>query len=156
MFILRQQSQKERKVMSEIKTNNQVEVIVFKKEKDIILFLILKRNPQKGNFWQAISGNVKPHESFEQAALRETEEETGIKKHLEFIDVDYSFDFFDDNRNQHEKVFAIRVHKTAEVILSSEHIKFLWVSKEDALNYFLKYHRNKEGLKKLCKKLSII
>lgn len=155
MFILKQQTQKEKKAMSEIKTNNQAEVIIFKKENDITLFLVLKRNPQKGNFWQPITGNVKPHESFEQAALRETEEETGIKEYLEFVDTGYSFDFFDDNRNQHEKVFGICVSRTAEVVLSSEHIEFQWVSKEDALNRYLKYPGNKDGLRKLCEKLDI-
>lgn len=155
-FILKQQTQKEKKIMSEIKTNNQVEVILFKKKKDnAILFLVLKRNPQKGNFWQPITGNVKPHESFEQAALREMEEETGIKKYLEFINTGYSFDFFDDNRNQHEKVFGIHVHMAAEVVLSPEHTEFQWASKEDALNRYLKYQGNKDGLKKLCEKLCI-
>ncbi len=141
--------------MSEIKTNNQVEVILFKKKNDTILFLVLKRNPQKGSFWQPITGNVKPHESFKQAALREMEEETNIKEYLEFIDTGYSFDFFDDNRNQHEKVFGIHVPRAAEVVLSPEHTEFQWASKENALNRYLKYPGNKEGLRKLCEKLSI-
>ncbi len=141
--------------MSEIKTNNQVEVILFKKKDDTIFFLVLKRNPQKGSFWQPITGNVKPHESFKQAALREMEEETNIKEYLEFTDTGYSFDFFDDNRNQHEKVFGIHVPRTAKVVLSPEHTEFQWTSKEDALNRYLKYPGNKEGLRKLCKKLSI-
>ncbi|MFC1613599.1 NUDIX pyrophosphatase [Patescibacteria group bacterium] len=141
--------------MSEIKTNNQVEVILFKKENDMTLFLVLKRNSQKGGFWQPITGNVKPNESFEQAALREIEEETSIKKYLEFIDTGYSFDFFDDNRNQHEKIFGVHVSKTAKVVISQEHTEFQWASKEDALNLYLKYPGNKEGLRKLCEKLGI-
>ena len=83
------------------------------------------------------------------------EEETGIKKYLEFINTDYSFDFFDDNRNQHEKVFGIHVHTAAEVVLSPEHTEFQWTSKEDALNRYLKYQGNMEGLRKLCEKLGI-
>lgn len=155
MLILKQQTQKEKKTMSEIKTNNQVEVILFKKKDDTTLFLVLKRNPQKGGFWQPITGNVKPHESFEQAALREMEEETGIKEYLEFVDSGYSFDFFDDNRNQHEKVFGVYILGTAEIVLSSEHTEFQWVNKKDALSRYLKYPGNKEGLKKLCEKLGI-
>ena len=154
-LILKQQTQKEKKIMTEIKTNNQVEVILFKKKNDKTFFLVLKRNPQKGGFWQPITGNVKPHESFEQAALREMEEETSIKEYLEFIDTGYSFDFFDDNRNQHEKVFGIHVSKVSKIVLSSEHTGFQWVSKEDALNRYLKYPGNKEGLMKLCEKLCI-
>ncbi len=154
-LILKQQTQKEKKIMTEIKTNNQVEVILFKKKNDTTLFLVLKRNPQKGGFWQPITGNVKPHESFEQAALREMEEETSIKEYLEFVDTGYSFDFFDDNRNQHEKIFGIHVSGVSKVVLSSEHTEFQWVNKEDALNHYLKYPGNKEGLRKLCEKLRI-
>ncbi|MFH1388106.1 MAG: NUDIX pyrophosphatase [Patescibacteria group bacterium] len=154
-FILKQQIKKEEKTMSEIKTNNQVEVFLFKKEGGATLFLMLKRNQQKGGFWQPITGNVKPHESFEQAALREMEEETSIKEYLEFVDTGYSFDFFDDNRNQHEKIFGIHVSGVSKVVLSSEHTEFQWVSKEDALNRYLKYPGNKEGLRKLCEKLCI-
>ena len=155
MFILKQQTQKEKKAMTEIKTNNQVEVILFKKKNETTLFLVLKRNPQKGNFWQPVTGNVKPHESFEQAALREMEEETSIKEYLEFIDTGYFFDFFDDNRKQHEKVFGVHVSEVAKVVLSSEHTEFQWASKEDALNLYLKYPGNKEGLRKLCEKIGI-
>lgn len=83
------------------------------------------------------------------------EEETNIKEYLEFTDTGYSFDFFNDNRNQHEKVFGIHIPKTAKIVLSSEHTEFQWVSKEDALNRYLKYPGNKEGLRKLCEKLDI-
>jgi len=155
VFILEQQTKKEKKNMSEIKTNNQVEVILFKKKNSTILFLVLKRNPQRGGFWQPITGNVKLHETFEQAALREMEEETGIKKYLEFIDTGYSFDFVDDNRNQHEKVFGIHVTRSIKVNLSLEHTEFQWVNQEDALNRYLKYDGNKEGLRKLCEKIGI-
>jgi 8-oxo-dGTP pyrophosphatase MutT (NUDIX family)/nucleoside diphosphate kinase len=154
LFILNQQIQG-RKSMPEIKTNNQVEVILFKRYKDETLFLILKRNPQRGGFWQPITGNVKIHEAFKQAALREMEEETGIKEYLEFVDTGYSFDFFDDNRDQHEKVFGVRIPETAEIVLSHEHTAFQWATKEDALNRYLKYPGNKKGLKKLCEKLGI-
>lgn len=152
-LILKQQNEKEKEAMSGIKTNNQVEVFLFKKENGKTIFLVLKRNPQKGGFWQPITGNVKPQETFEQAALREMEEETGIKKYLKFIDTGYSFNFFDDNRNQHEKVFGIRVAQATKVNLSSEHTEFQWLSKEDALHSYLSYSGNKEGLRRLCKKL---
>lgn len=155
-IILAQQVKMEEKTMSEIKTNNQVEVILFQqKEKEEILFLMLKRNLEKGGFWQPITGNVKPHETFEEAALREMQEETGIMKALEIIDTGYSFDFFDDNRTQHEKVFGISVASGAIVRISKEHTEFRWVNKEDALYRYLKYPGNKAGLSKLCEKLVI-
>ncbi len=141
--------------MSEIKTNNQVEVIIFKKEKGQVLFLMLKRNPQKGGFWQPITGNVKPNENFREAALREMREETEITKFLEIIDTEYSFNFFDDGRVQHEKVFGVRVDNKTLIKLSSEHTEFRWVNKEEALSNYLKYPGNKTGLLKLCEKIGI-
>jgi 8-oxo-dGTP pyrophosphatase MutT (NUDIX family) len=130
----------------EMKTNNQVEVIIFKKENNGILFLMLKRIPVKGGFWQPITGNVHVGESFENAALRETEEEIGVKENIRILDTGYSFDFHDDNRDQHEKVFAIEVGHDAKISLSREHSEFAWVDKETALNKYLKYPGNKNGL----------
>lgn len=154
-IILAQQIKMEEKTMLEAKTNNQVEAILFQQEKDEkIIFLMLKRNSEKGGFWQPITGNVKPNETFAEAALREMQEETEIMKALELIDTGYSFDFFDDNRTQHEKVFGIRVASGTIVRLSKEHTEFRWVNKTDALNY-LKYPGNKTGLLKLCEKLGI-
>ena len=138
----------------EIKTNNQVEVIVFRKaEKETFLFLILKRVPERGGFWQPITGNVREEESFEDAALRELREETGIVDVIELIDTEYSFEFFDDNRQQTEKVFGAEVPADARINLSSEHTEYKWMTSEIALSWYLKYLGNKEGLKKLVVKL---
>ncbi|MBU3918933.1 NUDIX domain-containing protein [Patescibacteria group bacterium] len=138
----------------EIKTNNQVEVIVFKKaKKETFLFLILKRVPARGGFWQPITGNVREEESFEDAALRELREETGIVDVVELIDTEYLFEFFDDNRQQTEKVFGAEVPAGARINISSEHTEYKWMTSEVALSRYLKYLGNKEGLKRLVAKL---
>lgn len=137
-----------------MKTNNQVEVIVFKKEQNgKPSFLILKRNPQKGGFWQPITGNVEENETFEEATDRELREETGITEVKRIFDTGYSFEFFDDNRQQLEKVFGAEVDSTTEVILSAEHSEFKWADENEALNRYLKYPGNKGGLRKLAEKL---
>ena len=135
-----------------MKTNNQIEVIIFKKDsKAIAKYLMLKRNPQKGGFWQPITGNVEIDETFEEAAIRELSEETGITNFVRIFDTGYSFDFFDDNRNQHEKVFAVEITDETEVVLSIEHTESQWASKEDAISKYLKYPGNITGLKTLAK-----
>lgn len=137
-----------------MKTNNQVEVIVYKKDPvSGFLYLMLKRNPKKGNFWQPITGNVELNETFEQAALRELKEETGITEFIKIFDTNYFFDFFDDDRQQHEKVFAVEVSITSIVTLSEEHTEYQWATSEDCLNKYLKYPGNIEGLRNLSKKL---
>jgi 8-oxo-dGTP pyrophosphatase MutT (NUDIX family) len=133
-----------------LKTNNQVEVIVFKKVNGCIKYLMLKRNAKKGGFWQPITGNVEIGETFKQAAIRELLEETGINKYISLFDTGYSFEFFDDNRQQLEKVFAAEVTLKTKVTLSKEHNGMQWATKEECLDKYLKYPGNKIGLKTLA------
>ncbi|MDP1706533.1 MAG: NUDIX pyrophosphatase [bacterium] len=138
-----------------MKTNNQVEVIIFKDfGLEGFLFLMLKRNSQKGGFWQPVTGNVEIGESFEEAALREVREELGIKKLSRLFDTGYSFEFFDDGRTQKECVFGGLVSNDQPIVLSPEHTEFQWVTFEQAIGEFLKYPGNKDGLRKLNELLS--
>jgi len=139
-----------------MKTNNQIEVIVFKKEGEELLFLILKRNPQKGGFWQPITGGIEENETFEEAAIREVGEEIGIINGIKLIDFGYSFEFFDHGENHFEKVFAVEVKPETKIIISEEHTEFKWVSRQIAIDQFLKYENNKEGFRKLIEFLNQI
>ncbi len=133
-----------------MKTNNQVEVIVFKNDPGLgFRYLMLKRNSKKGGFWQPITGNVELGETFEQAAVRELREETGITEFIRIFDTGYSFEFFDDNRQQYEKVFAVEIKTETKVILSEEHTEFQWATKDECLTKYLKYPGNIAGLKTL-------
>ncbi len=153
-LIASQQSQLGNKKMDEVKTDNQVEVILFKKDgQGNIKYLMLKRSAAKGGFWQPITGNVKPHENHEEAALRETKEETGITNGLRLIDTGFSFEFDDDNRHQNEQVFGLEISEETQVELSAEHTEFAWVSFEEAVSHYLKYPGNITGLTKLNEKL---
>ncbi|MBI5220772.1 MAG: NUDIX domain-containing protein [Candidatus Liptonbacteria bacterium] len=137
------------------RTPNQVEVIVFKVlENGEVLFLMLKRNPKRGGFWQPVTGNVERGESFEAAALREVREELGIEQILELTDTGYSYKFTDNNLDQFERVFGARVLDGAPIKLSPEHTECRWVSKNDALNTYLKYPGNKEGLRRLSENIA--
>lgn len=130
-----------------MKTNQQTEIVIFKKQGSEMLFLILKRNPQKGGFWQPITGGVEQGETFEQTAVREVYEEIGIAE-AKLLDIDFSFEFFDHGENHLEKCFAVEVSPDAEIILSDEHTEFKWVDIETAINQFLKYPNNKKAFQK--------
>jgi lipoyl(octanoyl) transferase len=41
-------------------------------------FLMLRRIPTRGGFWQGLTGAPHPHESDDEAAVREVREETGF------------------------------------------------------------------------------
>ncbi|MFH0999507.1 MAG: NUDIX domain-containing protein [Bacteroidota bacterium] len=130
------------------RTDNQVELIVYKFIDEKPIFLLFKRTEARGGFWQPITGNVEIGESFEQAALRELREETGISKVIKLIKTGFSFDFFDDGRIQHEEVFGSEISDDAEINLSSEHSEYTLVTMEEA-NKLLKYPGNKQGLMRL-------
>lgn len=139
------------------RTPNQVEAIVYSiRGNSEPSFLMLKRNPDKGGFWQPVTGNVEENESFESAAIREVEEELGVKNILQFVDTGYSYEFTDNNIDQFERVFGVQVSPNQVIRLSPEHTEFKWVSKDEALNVYLKYPGNKKGLRQLYKKIIAI
>lgn len=132
-----------------MRTNNQIEIIIFKKEGNNLLFLILKRSPENGEFWQPITGGVEENEKFKEAAIREVQEEVGITNKYELIDIDYSFEFNENDVNHVEKVFGLKISPNEKIILSEEHTEFKWVTGQVALAQFLKYPGNKEGFKRI-------
>ncbi|MFA5729790.1 MAG: NUDIX pyrophosphatase [Candidatus Paceibacterota bacterium] len=139
-----------------MKTNKQVEIIIFKKVEKELFFLILKRSPRKGGFWQPITGGIEEKETFEEAATREIGEEIGVISGIKLIDIGYSFEFFDHGENHFEKVFAVEVKPETKIVISEEHTEFKWVSGQVAIDQFLKYEKNKEGFKNLIKFLNQI
>ena len=136
-----------------MRTNNQSEAIVFKKVNSSVFFLILKRSLKRGGFWQPITGGVEEGETFNEAVLREIGEEIGIVDIIKLIDMDYSFDFFEDGIEHYEKVFGAEVSPEQIITLSEEHTEFKWVDGQTAIDKFLKYPGNKEGFKRLIELL---
>jgi dihydroneopterin triphosphate diphosphatase len=136
------------------RTRNQVEAIIFKAlPSGEHLFLMLKRTPQRGGFWQPVTGNVEKGEAFEAAALREIQEELGITETIRLIDTEYSYEFTDNGMDQFERIFGVQVSSGQEVRLSSEHTEYRWATEGEAIGTYLKYPGNKEGLRRLCRKL---
>lgn len=69
-----------------ISTRNSVKVLLLNEKKGILLMcahdptITTTDGKYHGKFWFPIGGEIEPNESIEEAALREIEEETGIKK----------------------------------------------------------------------------
>ena len=76
-------------------------------------------------------------ETHHQTAIRETNEETGISD-VEFIDgfeEEIEYYFYADNQEIHKKViFFLGKTKTIDVILSHEHLEYIWLEFNNALN----------------------
>lgn len=132
----------------------QAQVIVFKIVDGKPLFLLLKRQPERGGFWQAITGGIEESEDFLSAAKRELTEETGITQVIKWFENVHFFEFeFNGGYGwSKEYVFGAQVTDEIKVMLSNEHSQMQWCDLEEALD-LLKYESNREGFRKLSKML---
>ena len=111
-----------------------VDAYVFRKVENKICFLLLKRANNKiyEHLWQGVAGKIETGESAFQAALRELEEETGLKPKHMFI-ADHVSKFYEQigDRINLVPVFGIEV-ESEEVRLSDEHTEFRWMDVDEA------------------------
>ncbi|MGI0002726.1 MAG: bis(5'-nucleosyl)-tetraphosphatase [Nitrosopumilaceae archaeon] len=87
--------------------------------------------------WDFVKGKIENNESPKQAVIRETKEETGITD-IEFIKgfkekIEYSFKFNGD-MVQKEVIFFLVKTNTKQIELSDEHLDYVWLDFNNALN----------------------
>ncbi len=97
--------------------------------------LLLRRRPERGGFWQIVTGGIEPGESPRDAASRELFEETGLR--AEAVDLGYQHAFAVGSvvppRLVQENGFAVRCPEGFQVQLGEEHDAFEWVDVPTAL-----------------------
>ena len=100
--------------------------------------------------WDFVKGKMENGETSHETALRETKEETGISD-VEFFDgfeEEIEYYFRAENQDIHKKViFFLGKTKTLDIILSHEHLDFIWLDYDNALNK-ITYENAKNLLKK--------
>ncbi|MBN2841438.1 MAG: NUDIX pyrophosphatase [Sedimentisphaerales bacterium] len=124
-------------------------------------WLLLKRSPDRGGFWQGVTGAIEPGEAIEHAAYRELAEETSLvplwlrSAHLQYQitlrpewTVRYNFDPAVSTITEH--VFFARLPDDAFPVLSHEHTEFKWLELAEALT-MLKWPKNIEALDKVAR-----
>jgi len=123
-------------------------------------YLLLRRIPSRGGFWQGVTGGVERNEDLVEAASRELIEETGlVTSDLRTINHSYSFPVEDrfrylypsDTESITEYVFVARITNAQEPELSEEHDQYRWCKFDEALS-LLRWPDNIEALKR-CNKL---
>ncbi len=86
--------------------------------------------------WDFVKGNIEKGETFKQTVLREIREETGISD-ITFVDgfedkIEYHYQR-DGQVIHKEVVFFLSNTKTDQVVLSHEHLDYMWLNFNDAL-----------------------
>lgn len=143
----------------------QLECIVFRKNKNNYEYLLLKRIPEKGGFWQPPCGGMEDTDKTKlDAAYREVFEETGISKD-KILRVIENVHYFVMSKHYltneqmepvEEFVLGFEVKNGAEVDIAKnncvEHEEYRWVSFEESIK-LLKWENNKDAFRKLKKVL---
>ncbi|MEG8947452.1 NUDIX hydrolase [Rosettibacter firmus] len=112
-----------------------VEVHIIRKIKDDIEFLLLKRSKEVEypDLWQMVTGSIEKGEEFFQTALRELNEETGLKP-IKLWLVPNINSYYEEEKKELNliHVFVALVNKNNQVKISNEHTEFMWVDKKTA------------------------
>ena len=114
-----------------------VDVYVFRQSRNQVQFLVLRRRPDVvlGDTWQSIHGRIEPGERAVDAALRETEERTGLVP-LKLYSADYINQFYDHEADAIvlAPAFAVLVGAREQPhILTSEYSDYAWCDLEETV-----------------------
>ena len=120
---------------------------------DPVMFLLLRRTPARGGWWQAVTGSVESEEDLETAVRREVREETGIGELSDLVDLDYAFPFEFTKYGGKGALEAVKhsfgVEVGGETVeIGPEHDAWEWVAYEEALER-LTWEDNKEAFRRL-------
>ena len=109
-----------------------VQVWLYGWSKNDLRILLFKTCPGRGEFWQPVTGGVEKGESFEEAALREVKEETGISASPAQLTKLSSFEFDGKWGRALEQGFALELpeHQVGQPVVLDprEHTEFQWVT----------------------------
>ena len=95
--------------------------------------LLMKREQSLAGAWCQVAGSLEGDETAWQAALREMQEETGLRPHALYSADTYE-QFYEPDREAIAifPVFVAYVAPEARVVLNEEHSAFTWVSFDEA------------------------
>ena len=133
----------------------QANVVCYRIQNNKPEFLVLKRNPEKGSFWQSITGGVHIQGLLFGNALRELEEELFITgKENNLTGTDYVFWYIGkEGYELSEYVFGYKLEDTDEITLSDEHTEYAFLPLDEAIER-VKYDGNKEGIRRVYEVIS--
>jgi lipoyl(octanoyl) transferase len=121
-------------------------------------FLLLLRVPERGGFWQGVSGAPEWGEADPEAARREVREETGLEVVVEPVDFRYVLLREDSDTAFWDRLYGPGVEVVPEEVYAaqppsgweptlapSEHVDFRWCGLDEAIS-LLKWEDNRRAL----------
>lgn len=123
-----------------------IQSIVYRKNSGRYEVLLLKRNEQRGGFWNVVNGTFEIDESILESRKRELFEETGIQATQPWSDELHRFTFPYKGYDIVVLVYSVEVAADQQVVLNDEHTEYRWVTIEEALQ-MLKYDDDKKGVR---------
>ena len=130
-----------------------IEAIIFiVNDKNIPQFLVCKRPPDFGGYWQFVTGKGNNDESLEETLRREIKEEIGVTNIEQIVDTDISFSFRNyNNAEVIEHVFLVKLSQDTTIKLNYEFEKYDWFLYQDALG-ILSWANQKTNLEQTYQK----
>lgn len=120
-------------------------IVLFFNEGGTRRYLLLRHN---AGHWDFPKGKIEPGESKQDTALRELKEETGLDAaFFEGFDQNISYSFItpDGERVKKKVYFFVGEAFSKDIVLSSEHKDYAWLSYADALKR-VTYKNNQQML----------
>ena len=122
-------------------------IVLFNSDEFLLIQHPAKSNGDRGH-WDFPKGHVEGSETELETAKRELIEETGIVNFRLFDGFRHRIEYYFQKGNEmvpKEVIFFLAESNTKEVVLSSEHQNFVWLSRDLAYNK-LTYTKAKEVL----------
>jgi dihydroneopterin triphosphate diphosphatase len=104
------------------------------------------RNTRCPTAWETVHGRIEPGESPEQAAVREVREETGLEVQRLYNVMVQPFYLHKLATVELAVVFAAFVRRADPVTLGEEHMRYEWLTPDDALERFV-WPRERQALR---------
>ncbi len=122
-------------------------------------FLLLHMVPERGGFWQPVTGGVESGEEISKAALREAQEETALSFVGELLDLKTSFEFQSPRGICIEHAFALETDVGSPVPKLDqqsyrEHSEFRWGNASETIG-LVAWESNKKIFFKLLDQLGV-
>jgi 8-oxo-dGTP pyrophosphatase MutT (NUDIX family) len=122
-----------------------VSIHLFTRTSDGAPFLMLRRIPTRGGFWQGVTGAPHPHESDDAAAVREVREETGFDVSASLMPLGVEYEYRLSSEVARKAIYAAHVRAIHVVAFGAdvtgrrnptldpdEHDAFAWCSHREA------------------------